>query len=178
MVRQKTTTFPTMKKRMLLLLAVASSVSFALTSVRAANDEKEIRAMIDRYEIAFQAKDVATVMTFYAPGDRVVAFDIVPPLAKTGHEAYRKNFEDFFAGYEGPLQTEIRDMKVMVSGDVGFLTCLERISGVLKGGQKSDLWCRVTSGLNKIGGKWLIVHDHVSVPVDFETGKALLELKP
>jgi uncharacterized protein (TIGR02246 family) len=170
--------FISMNKPMLILLALASSAFLALPPARAADDEQEIRAMIDRYEIAFQAKDVLTVMTFYAPGDQVTAFDIVPPLEKTGHDAYRKNFEGFFAGYEGPLQTEVRNLMVMASGDVAFLTCLERFSGVLKGGQKSDMWCRVTSGLRKIGGKWLIVHDHLSVPVDFETGKALLELKP
>jgi hypothetical protein len=32
--------------------------------------------------------------------------------------------------------------------------------------------------LRKIGSKWLIVRDNLSVPVDFETGKALPELTP
>jgi ketosteroid isomerase-like protein len=62
--------------------------------------------------------------------------------------------------------------------DVAFLHCIERVSGTLKGGQKSDIWLRATSGLRKIKGKWLITHDHISVPVDFESGKAALELKP
>jgi len=48
----------------------------------------------------------------------------------------------------------------------------------MKNGQPSDMWLRATSGLRKMNGKWLIVHDHVSVPIDFETGKAVLELKP
>jgi hypothetical protein len=29
-----------------------------------------------------------------------------------------------------------------------------------------------------MNGRWLAVHDHISVPVDFDTGKALLDLKP
>ncbi|PYV22614.1 MAG: DUF4440 domain-containing protein, partial [Acidobacteria bacterium] len=29
-----------------------------------------------------------------------------------------------------------------------------------------------------IGGKWLITHEHVSVPVDFASGKADLSSKP
>ena len=33
-------------------------------------------------------------------------------------------------------------------------------------------------GLRKMNGHWLIVHDHVSVPTDFESGKAMLDLKP
>jgi SnoaL-like protein len=53
-----------------------------------------------------------------------------------------------------------------------------QFTGKLKNGQPSDMWLRATSGLRKMNGKWLIVHDHVSVPVDFETGKAALGLKP
>jgi hypothetical protein len=29
-----------------------------------------------------------------------------------------------------------------------------------------------------MGGQWLIEHEHVSVPVDVENGKAVLDLKP
>ena len=41
-----------------------------------------------------------------------------------------------------------------------------------------DMWIRATSGLRKIKGKWLIVHDHVSVPADMATGKSAMDLKP
>jgi ketosteroid isomerase-like protein len=61
---------------------------------------------------------------------------------------------------------------------VAFIHALERMSGTLKNGQKSDVWVRATSGLRKINGKWLIVHDHISVPADLDTGKAVLDLKP
>lgn len=143
-----------------------------------AKADAEIRRLLHRWEKAFSAKDTDAVMALYAPGAAVVAFDVVPPLAKSGREAYRKNYEEFFAMYEGPLEVEIRDLRIVAGSDVAFLHCLERMSGTLKGGQKSDLWLRVTSGLRKINGKWLIVHDHVSVPVDFETGKAALDLTP
>jgi ketosteroid isomerase-like protein len=69
-------------------------------------------------------------------------------------------------------------MRIVAGGDVAFIHALERLSGTLKNGQKSEVWVRATSGLQKIDGKWLIVHDHVSVPTDFETGKAVLDLKP
>jgi hypothetical protein len=40
------------------------------------------------------------------------------------------------------------------------------------------LTVRVTDGYRKINGKWLITQEHVSVPVDLETGKADLTSKP
>jgi ketosteroid isomerase-like protein len=68
-------------------------------------------------------------------------------------------------------------VSVLSRGDVGFIHALERLSGKLKNGQQSDVWLRATSGVRKMRGKWLIVPDHISVPTDFESGKALLDLR-
>jgi ketosteroid isomerase-like protein len=40
------------------------------------------------------------------------------------------------------------------------------------------MWVRFTSCFRKIHGRWLDTHDHVSVPTDFDTGKARLDLTP
>ena len=145
---------------------------------KVADNQTEIRALIDQWEKAFRAKDVNGVMAAYAPGNEVVAYDVIPPLQVTGKEAYRKNYEMFFSQYEGPLDFEMRDLKIVADKEIAFLYVLERVTGTLKKGGKSTLWVRVTSGLRKIDGKWLIIHDHVSVPADFDSGKALLDLTP
>ena len=51
------------------------------------------------------------------------------------------------------------------------------MTGTLKNGQKFDAWVRFTEGYRKTNGRWLAIH-HISVPVDLDTGKALLTLKP
>ena len=139
-------------------------------------DEAEIRQLLDRWAKAFHDKDVNGIMSIYAPG--VVAYDIVPPLQYVGADAYRKDYEKFLAQYEGPIEIEFRDVNIVAGGNVAYAIALERISGTLKNGQKSDVWVRATSCFRKINGKWLDTHDHISVPADFETGKALLDLKP
>jgi ketosteroid isomerase-like protein len=48
----------------------------------------------------------------------------------------------------------------------------------LKNGSRTDFWLRATTGFRKLDGNWLITHDHVSVPLDLETGTALLNLTP
>ena len=55
---------------------------------------------------------------------------------------------------------------------------LNRLSGTMKNGQKNDRWLRWTACYRKTNGKWLIVHEHVSVPADVRNGKAMLDLKP
>jgi len=144
----------------------------------AAQDEAEIRGLYERWAKAFRAHDVDAVMSVYAPGNAVVAYDLVPPLQYVGNDAYRKDYEEFLAQYEGPIDIEFRDLHIVAADGVGFIYGLERIRGTLKKGEKLDIWVRVTSGLRKIRGEWRIVHDHISVPADFETGKAMLALKP
>lgn len=142
------------------------------------NNEAAIRELYDRWAKAFRARDIDGIMSVYASEGTVVGYDIVPPLQYVGKEAYRKDYEMFLAQYDGPVDVEYRDLRIVASGDVAFIHALERMSGTLKNGQKSDVWVRATSGLRKIKGKWFIVHDHISVPADMETGKALLDLKP
>jgi uncharacterized protein (TIGR02246 family) len=142
------------------------------------SSEAEIRAVYDRWARAFKARDLGGIMSVYASDVTVVAYDVVPPLQFVGKDAYRNDYQEFLAQYDSPLDVEYRDMRIVAGPDVAFIHALERLSGTMKNGQESDIWIRVTSGLQKINGKWLIVHDHVSVPVDFETGKAVLDLKP
>lgn len=139
-------------------------------------ERRQIMQLLADYEKAFRARDLDGIMKLYAPN--IVAYDIAPPLKYEGAAAYRKAWEGFFAAYEGPIEMEIRDMQFQFSGTLAVTHNLERFAGKLKGGARSEIWVRVTDVYQKIGGKWLIVHEHVSVPTDFETGKAALDLKP
>jgi uncharacterized protein (TIGR02246 family) len=136
--------------------------------------EAEIRNLLERWQAAFRAKDIDGVMAVYVPGAELTAFDVVPPLQTSGVTSYRKNYEE----YDGPIDVELRNLRIIAGSDTAFLHCLDRMSGTLHGGQRSDLWLRVTCGLRKIDGQWRIVHDHISVPANFESGAAVFDLQP
>ena len=140
------------------------------------NDEAEIKRVLEGGVEAVRARDIDGVMSIYAP--ELVAFDIVPPLRYVGADAYRKPWEEVFSSFQGPIGYEIHDLSITVGDDVAFTHSLNRISGTMNTGHKTDLWVRCTACLRKINGKWLIVHTQVSVPVDLEQGKAVLSLKP
>jgi uncharacterized protein (TIGR02246 family) len=164
-----------------ILMALASVTADAQTKNAAPtnvddNEAKEIRGWIDRWTKAVSAKDVDRVMELYT--DDVVAYDVVPPLQYIGKAPYRADFQQFFAQYESDLRVETRDLHVGANGDLGYATGLQMISGTLKHGQKFGVWVRFTSLYRKVNGKWLDFHDHVSVPVEIQSGKALLDLKP
>ena len=139
-------------------------------------NEAEIRQWMDTWQKDFNAGDVDALMTLYSPD--VLAFDIIPPIEYDGKPAYHKDWIEFFAPFQLPLQSEIRDLRITTSGDVAFVTELMSFTGTMKNGQKTTSWIRVTAGLKKVDGKWLDVHDHASIPVDVTTGKAVMDIHP
>jgi uncharacterized protein (TIGR02246 family) len=139
-------------------------------------DEVEIRQRIDKMAAAIRSMDLEGLMPIYAPD--IVSFDIEPPLQHLGAEAKRKNWTNAFTVYERPLAYDIRDLTITVSEDVAIVRGLNRIAGTLKNGNRNEYWVRWTACFRKIQGTWLITHDQISVPVDFTSGKALLDLEP
>ena len=159
------------------MFAVALSVS--PTDVQAASgDEASIRALESRFVAAVNAKDVNAIMKVYVPDESLFVFDVVPPRQYVGAKAYAKDWTDFLSMFKGPLKLEISDLSVTADGAMGFGHSIQRVTGTDTKGQPVDLTVRVTDVYRKIKGNWLIVHEHVSVPVDLDTGKPDLSSKP
>ncbi|MBA3356218.1 MAG: nuclear transport factor 2 family protein [Pyrinomonadaceae bacterium] len=139
-----------------------------------AKSEALIRNIIETRAKAVRAGDVDAMMADVA--DDVVMFDVVDPLRREGVAAARA--AKWVATYDGPISWENRDVHVAADGDVAFSHALTRVTGKLKTAAEVDMWFRTTLGLRRIAGRWLITHDHGSVPFNPENGKALLDLKP
>lgn len=139
-------------------------------------DEADIRHRIGMLARSIRAMDLEGVMSHYAPD--IVSFDVQVPLRQVGAAGKRKNWVEAFAVFQPPLDYEIRDLTITVSGDAAFAYSINRLSGMLGNGTRSGIWVRVTVCFRKIDGSWLIAHDHASVPLDFASGKALLNLEP
>lgn len=81
-----------MNRTGILLLAALTLAVSGLTAISHArsNDEAQIRALEQGIQDAMKAKDVAGVMKFYAPGNDLVVFDVVPYRQYTGYDAEKK----------------------------------------------------------------------------------------
>ena len=139
-------------------------------------DEVTIRERIDTLALAIRTGDMDAVRTIFAP--HLVSFDIEPPLRHLGAEAKWKNWEKVFTIYELPLEYDIRDLTVLVDGDLAVVYSVNRISGTLTNGAKTDQWVRWTAAWQRIDGQWMIAHDQVSVPTYFPEGRSALDLTP
>lgn len=157
-----------------LLLSACRFGHHATTNSR--KDVDEIKASYASWQHALEARDLDGIMAVYAPD--VVAYDIAPPLQFDGADAYRKDYSDLLSQFRGPVRSAIPTVHIDQSGDTAFAFGLERLRGTMTDGAPVDMWVRFTDGWKREKGRWLIVHEHVSVPVDLATGKARLDLTP
>ena len=139
-------------------------------------NEAEIRGLIDDWVKALRARDIDALVSNYAPD--VVSFDVVNPLQRKGVDAVRKRAEEWISSWQGPINSEIRELSITADDDVAFSHHLSRFSGTKKGGGEIDMWIRATLCFGKVDGKWMVTHEHVSVPFDPQSGQVFLDLEP
>jgi uncharacterized protein (TIGR02246 family) len=123
------------------------------------SNETQIRTLVEDWARAVRARDMDGVLARHA--NDVVMFDVPLPLQSKGISAYKKTWELFFAnnaGGEGLFNIE--ELKITTGDSVAFCHALLRIAS----GRKPR--CRLTMGLKKVRGKWLITHEHHSYPVE------------
>jgi ketosteroid isomerase-like protein len=111
-------------------------------------------------------------MSCYLPGDQLFVFDVVPPREYVGWNAYKKDWQGLFAAYPGPATNVISEQTINVSGSLAYGHNVQAGTFTRKDGTKASFTTRTTDIYRKIGGKWLIVEEHNSVPVDLDTLKA------
>src|ERR1041384_3010617 len=133
-------------------------------------EENEIRKLLDEQAAAIRAKDAKTALGNVAPD--VLFYDLVDPLRSSGIEAMHNRLGEWLSSFEGEVGYEVVDLKVVTDGEVAFAFGLGTVRGSLKDGRKLEMAWRVTYCCQKLGGKWLISHEHSSVPFNMETGKA------
>jgi ketosteroid isomerase-like protein len=152
--------------------------SSAADKIDAGDGKSSIEALEARFIAECNAKDVNAIMKEYAPGAALFVFDVIPPRQYAGWDAYKKDWQDTFAAFPGPVKFSIADLSVTVVGTVGYGHSIQQGHLTRKDGSAVDVVVRVTDVYRKLHGRWLIVQEHVSVPVDVDHDKPDLMSKP
>ncbi|GAA4153965.1 hypothetical protein GCM10022251_23760 [Phytohabitans flavus] len=126
-------------------------------------DEDLIRELIERWAAAVHDGDLDAVTAHHA--EDIVMYDVPPPYeGLRGLDAYRKVWPPFFGWQAGGASFEIESLHVTAGQDVAFAYAL------LRCGTPADLAAnpgnrlRLTLGLRKLGGQWVVTHEHHSFP--------------
>lgn len=123
---------------------------------------KEIRQLIEQWSQAVQSGDIDRILANHAK--EIVMFDVPPPLQSNGIEAYKKTWEVFFSWAKKPIQFTVTNLEITASDTVAFCHGIGHCSGINQKGEEENLAFRLTVGLRKENEKWIIHHEHHSVP--------------
>lgn len=155
----------------------AKPAAKAVARPASASARAELEALERTYNAGFNAKDVAKVMSVYAR-EGLFVFDVTPPREHASWASYDKDWHDLFAAFPGPLSNTISEQSLSVAGDTAWGHNVQTTHMTRADGTKDEVVVRVSDVYRKTGGRWRIVQEHVSVPVDLGTGKADLMSRP
>ncbi|WP_410534732.1 YybH family protein [Streptomyces sp. KL2] len=127
------------------------------------DDEKRIRTLIERWAAAVHRGDLDGVLADHA--EDIVMFDVPPPHEGVrGIDAYRETWPPFFAWQAQGAAFEIESLDVTVGGDVAFGHALVRCGTPRELAAQPENRLRLTLGLRREQGRWVVAHEHHSFP--------------
>ncbi|MFB8374534.1 MULTISPECIES: nuclear transport factor 2 family protein [Paenibacillus] len=93
--------------------------------------------------------------------------------SKKGFENCRNEFREQFAKITN-VRTGFLEIEAYVDGSVGFVQSIQHFQcDNVDGASSTEFLTRQTDGYIKENGEWKLIHQHVSLPTDFRTGKAI-----
>ena len=118
--------------------------------------EAEIRAMLDDWAAAVRAHDLDGACRHRSAD--IVMFDVPEPLQSQGIKAYRDTWTLYF-GDPGSRRFALHETYIVAGDDVAWVRAL--------------LLCttddapagRLTMGLRRTDGRWVVEHEHHSFPM-------------
>lgn len=127
------------------------------------DDEEQIRALIERWAQAVHKGDMEGVLVDHS--DDIVMFDVPPPNdGVRGIEAYRATWPAFFGFQQQGAAFDILELHVTAGADVAFAWALLWCGGPRERAEDPDNRLRLTIGLRKQQGRWVVTHEHHSFP--------------
>jgi uncharacterized protein (TIGR02246 family) len=125
------------------------------------SDQQQIRELIERWATAAHTGDMASVLADHAAD--IVMFDVPPPEGGVrGIAAYRDAWPGFFEWQASGAVFEITELDVTAGSDVAYAFALLRCGTAEQLAARPDRRLRLTIGLRREDGRWVIAHEHHS----------------
>jgi ketosteroid isomerase-like protein len=125
----------------------------------------DFNAMIKDYYAKWSTLNSDNPAPYYAKDADLVFFDI-DPLKYTGWQQYHDTFKNSVApGFTSLTITPNNDIKITRSGNLAVASLTFRLVAKAKDGSPLEFTGRHTVVFQNRGGKWLIIHEHVSKPL-------------
>ncbi len=143
------------------LICLLTVSAFAQPSAKGVQQEFSTRT--EQYYAAFGKLDPVAMREYFAPDPDLDFFDIAP-MKFAGWAAYEKALQRILGKYETLTIKPNEDLKATRRGDIAWVTTTFHLDGKRKDNKPSVMDGRHTAIWENRAGKWLIVHEHWSLP--------------
>jgi uncharacterized protein (TIGR02246 family) len=127
------------------------------------SNEEQIRTLIEEWAAAVHRGDMNGVLADHA--DDIVMFDVPPPYEGVrGIHAYRETWPGFFGWQAQGASFELVSLEVTAGDHVAYAHALLRCGTVRELAEQPENRLRLTLGLRKERGRWVVAHEHHSFP--------------
>ena len=124
-------------------------------------NEIQIRQLIEDWAAAVRKKNIEGVLAHHS--DDLVMYDVPGPFQSVGINEYRKTWDLFFK-YTKLGVFDIDELTIVADENVAFAYAKMHCVDKSDGDDFVRLDFRLTIGLKRINGQWIIVHEHHSIP--------------
>jgi uncharacterized protein (TIGR02246 family) len=126
-------------------------------------DEQQIRDLVERWACAAHEGDLDAVLVDHA--DDIVMFDVPPPqLGARGIAAYRDTWPGFLEWQARGATFDLLELNITAGADVAYAWALLRCGTTQDHAAHPDRRLRLSLGLRKERGRWVVAHEHHSFP--------------
>ena len=137
-----------------------------LSAIAADTSESQLRALVPKIVQAWESMDLGKIDPYYAADSDLTFFDIAP-LKYANWAEYRTGVQKMFFEPNRSLKFTVKDdLRVHRRGQLAWATFTFGADVVNKQGASSHLDGRWTLLLEQRKSRWVVVHEHVSVPLD------------
>jgi ketosteroid isomerase-like protein len=161
--------------RLLVITAILSAPAILVAKSQRQpvfNAEKDVAAIKAVEESLATELDIDKVMNHFA--DDAVVLDLFAPGVFQGKAEIRAGFAPQLAAIRS-VSKATPEMTVATNGRFGCAASQISYEAVMKDGTTSKMNVRVLDALKKVGGKWRVVQQHLSFPIDPAMLTALTE---
>lgn len=102
----------------------------------------------------------------------VMMFDI--STQQNGVNEYKTAWEQFKPFLIDGMHISRRDIKIFATDELVVLHCHTKVEHSALKEEIQMPWCRTTLCMQKRNDQWIVVHQHISMPVDLMTGKVIV----
>ncbi len=124
----------------------------------------ELRPIVEKMLAGWSTLDTKNVSRFYAKDADLVFFDVVP-LKYSGWTEYERGFQQISATWKS-IKVTVGDFQATRNGNISWAVYTTPVEIMPKDGAVMKGVTRNTDIFEKRGNDWIIIHEHVSAPLE------------